>query len=363
MSYRVVLVDGRTWKQRMDLTPVSAPWSRGLNNGKTGQMTLQAGDADEPYIIIPDTTWPLNNWVVIEWNGRPVYAGIITDTEYDWKTKQVTVSHADLWWFWERRFVLNDRTSTFPKDIINWSGLRPVNMARRVIEAGVNGGADPHYGIPLVFPPWGADGGNSRTVYGYNLETVKDILEEIIEADSGFDLDFRPQWSATGTLEFGVDMDAFKGNVLEWDLDAEDTPVRDFKFQVAGSGITTGIYGVGEGSEKNMLAYMDPVRGTSYPAIETMASFKEINTVPRLAARVKGIRRASSGAMRQINAVVAASGAPSLEDFRLGALVRWRAESDTWLPSGWSEDWELLEMGGDATSDDVSMSFRPRMAN
>lgn len=363
MTYRVVLVDGRTWKQRMELQPLSAPWSQGLNSGKSGQMTLQAGDLDEPSIIIPDTTWPLNNWVVIEWNGRPVYAGIITDTEYDWKTKQVTLSHSDVWWFWSRRFVLSDRTSTFPKNSISWSGLRPMTMAKRVIQAGMNGGSDPNYALPIVFPADGAAGSSSRTVYGYNLETVQDILSELMESEHGFDLGFRPQWSAAGTLEFGMDVDAFKGNVLEWDLDAEDTPVQSLKFRVAGSGISTGIYGVGEGSEKNMLAYMSPVRGTSYPALETMESFKEVNTIPRLAARVLGVRHGSSGAIRQIDASVLASGAPGLHDFRLGSLVRWRAEKDTWLLSGWSEDWELLEMSGDVSSEEVNMSFRPRMAN
>lgn len=363
MAYRVVLVENGTWKQRMELTPLSAPWSRELNTGSSGRMVLQAGDPEEPSIVIPATTWPLNNWVVIEWDGTPVYAGIITDTEYDWKTKQVTLSHSDLWWFWSRRFVLSDRTSTFPKSSISWSGLRPLSMAKRVIEAGMNGGSDPNYALPIVFPPDGAAGAWSRTVYGYNLETVQDILDELMESEYGFDLGFRPQWSAAGTLEFGVDVDAFKSNVLEWDLDAEETPVQSLKFRVAGSGISTGIYGVGEGSEKNMLTYMSPVRGTTYPALETMESFKEINTIPRLAARVLGVRHRSSGAMRQVDATVLASGSPGLHEFRLGSLVRWRAESDTWLPSGWSEDWEVLRMSGDTASEEVSMSFRPRMAN
>lgn len=363
MTYRVVLVEAGTWKQRMDLTPLSGPWARGLNAGKSGQMTLQAGDLDEAFIVIPDTTWPLLNWVVIEWDGTPVYAGVVTDTEYDWKTKQVTLSHSDIWWYWSKRFVLNDRTSNFPKGSIDWSGLRGATLAKRAIQAGLNGGSDPDYALPIVFLGDGAAGSMSRTVHGYNLETVLDVLEELMEADDGFDLDFVPSWSSSGTLQLVMAVNSFKDRVLEWDLDAEDTPVQSLKFRVAGSGITTGIYGVGEGSEKNMLAHVNRVSGTAYPALETMASFKEINTVARLASRVRGLRRASSGAMRQVDMSVLASGSPGLGSFHLGSLVRWRAENDTWLPSGWSENWELLEMSGNVSSNEVSMAFRPRMAN
>lgn len=363
MTYRVVLVEAGTWKQRMELTPLSGPWARALNAGKSGQMTLQAGDLDEAFIVIPDTTWPLLNWVVIEWDGTPVYAGVVTDTEYDWKTKQVTLSHSDIWWYWGKRYVLNDRTSTFPKSVINWSGMRRATMAKRAIQAGMNGGTDPDYALPVAFQADGAAGTLDRPVYGYNLETVQDILDELMEAEDGFDLDFRPRWSAAGTLEFIMEVDAHKDRVLEWDLDAEDTPVQSLKFRVAGSGITTGIYGVGEGSEKNMIANVNRVSGTAYPALETMASFKEVNTATRLAARVRGIRRASSGAMRQVDASVSATGSPGLSSFHLGSLVRWRAENDTWLPSGWSENWELLEMSGNVSSNEVSMAFRPRMAN
>lgn len=363
MAYRVVLVEAGTWRQRLELTPLSGPWARGLNAGKSGQMTLQAGDLEESGIVIPDTSWPLLNWVVIEWDGTPVYAGVVTDTVYDWKSKQVTLSHSDLWWFWARRFVLNDRTPTFPKSVINWSGMRRATMAKRAIQAGLNGGSDPDYGLPVAFQADGPAGSLERPVYGYNLETVQDILDELMEAEDGFDLDFRPRWSAAGTLEFIMEVDANKDRVLEWDLDAEETPVQSLKFKVAGSGITTGIYGVGEGSEKNMIAHTNLVGGTAYPAVETMASFKEINTVARLASRVRGVRRASSGAMRQVDASVSATGSPGLESFRLGSLVRWRAENDPWLPSGWSENWELLEMSGDISSDEVSMAFRPRMAN
>lgn len=363
MTYRVVLVQNGTWKQRMELQPLSAPWSRGLNSGKSGQMTLQAGDLDEPFVIIPATTWPLNNWVVIEWDGTPVYAGVITDTEYDWKTKQVTLSHSDIWWYWSRRFVLEDRSNTFPEGVINWAGLRPMILAKRAIQAGMNGGSGPDYALPIVLPEEGAAGSSKRTVYGYNLESVQDILDELMESDNGFDLDFWPRWSSAGTLEFVMAVDAFKGRILEWDLDADETPVQSLKFRVAGSAINTRIYGVGEGSEKNMLAYSNRVQGTTYPALETMASFKEINTRDRLISRVLGVRRASSGAMRQVDMSVLASGTPGLGSFQLGALVRWRSENDTWLPSGWSEEWELLEMSGNVSSEEVSMAFRPRMAN
>lgn len=347
----------------MELTPLSAPWERGLNAGSSGRMVLQAGDTEEPLVVIPATTWPLNNWVVIEWDGVPVYAGIVTDTEYDWKTRQVTLSHSDIWWHWSRRFVLEDRSSTFPKGVIEWTNLRPMILAKRAIQAGMNGGSDPNYALPIILPEEGEVGSSRRTVYGYNLETVQDILDELMESETGFDLDFIPRWSTAGTLELVMAVDANKGRVLEWDLDAEETPVQSLKFRIAGSSINTRIYGVGEGSEKNMLSYANRVQGTTYPALETMASFKEINTVPRLASRVMGIRHASSGAMRQVDMSVLASGSPGLGSFQLGALVRWRAENDTWLPSGWSEDWEMLGMSGDVSTEEVNMTFRPRMAN
>lgn len=365
--YRVCLVDTATWRRKMDITPKSGSWGRAQNAGRSGQCVLQAGDQSDPDAVIRSTTWPLLHFVVVEWLTSPLaapvilYAGIVTDTEYSWKSKDVTLSHADIWWLFTRRFVLKDRTSTFatkPSKFV-YVNIDAATLAKMGIQGGTNGGSDPQYVLPIVLPANGT-GTIDRTIYGYDLETVQDILDEAIQAEGGIDIDFRPRWSTEGTLEWVMDVNANKTTVLDWDLDAEETPVTDFNFRVAGSGVGNVVYGVGEGMEVDMKVHAAKTAGSVYLALERQVAFKSVKNADALRRRTLGEMVPTNGAIRQIDMSVQADGPPHVGQFKLGSTIRWKADNDPWLLAGWSGDWELLEFSGAMTSPSVKLAFQGR---
>lgn len=348
----------------MEVKAKSGSWARARNTGRSGECTIQANDPDHFLGTQRTPVWPYQNWVVVEWAPpgslawKILYAGVITKPVYSWASKTLTLPHTDIWAFWPKRHVLPDRSNDLASKKITWTGLSAGTIAKRAVQAGLDGQGSPlNYGLPIVFPADVA-GSITRPVYGYNVETVQDILDEVMESDGGPDIDFRPRWSSEGTLEWVMEMNANKSLVFDYNLDAEQTPVVDMKYALDGSRLSNKVYGLGEGSEKKMLVRQSSGDLSPYPALESTASFKEINKLDRLQARATGARKALDGAIRQVNMTVRADGPPSVTDLRLGATIRWKADKDSWLLSGWSSGWELIEYSGSMTEGNIDMSFQ-----
>lgn len=363
MPYRIQVVDGATWRPTMELKPTSGPWARARNSGRGGQLVVQT--KDEHFVgtqRLP--VWPVQNWIVVEWapvgsfEWKILYAAIITEAAYDWVTKNLTLSHTDLWHFWDRRFVLADRANTLASSKIVWTNVSAMTLAIRAVKAGLDGHGSPlTYAMPIVFPSETA-GTIDRTIYGYSLETVRDILDDVMESENGPDIDFRPRWSSTGTLEWVMEFNANRDVVFDYDLDADQTPVTSMTYQISGSHLANKVYGLGEGTEKKMLVRQSTHDSSPYPALELDESFREVKKVDQLQKRTTGARLTSGITVRQVTIKVQAEGPPSVKDLRLGAKVYWKADSDSWLLSGWSAGWEIIEYSGSMTSDDISLVFQ-----
>lgn len=364
MGYRVQLVDGRSFRPTMEVKPVSGSWSRARNIGRGGNCTIQANDPD--YFLGTQRTpvWPFQQWIVVEWAPpgslvwKILYAGIITEAVYSWAGKSLDLAHSDLWVFWPKRVVTPDRSNDLASKKITWTGHSAGTIAKKAIQAGLNAQGSPlNYALPIVFPADVA-GTHDRTVYGYNFETVQDILDEVMESDEGPDIDFRPRWSTGGTLEWVMEVNANRTVVFDYNLDADQTPVTSMTYKLAGMGLSNKVYGLGEGSEKKMLVRQSSGDLSPYPALESTASFKEINKLDRLQARTTGARKALDGAIRQVDMTVKDDGPPRVTDLLLGSTIRWKADKDSWLLSGWSSGWELIEYSGQMTGGDVKLAFQ-----
>lgn len=364
MPYRVQLVDGQTWRPAMEIKPKSGSWGRARNSGRGGQCTIQANDPDHFEGTQRTPVWPFQQWIVVDWappgsvDWKILYAGVITEAAYDWATKVLALTHSDIWVFWDRRFVLADRTNDLASSKVTWSNISPQTMAVRAVKAGVNAQGSPlRYAMPVVFPAE-TIGALDRVIYGYSLETVRDILDDVMESENGPDIDFRPRWSTEGTLEWVMEFNANKSVVFDYNLDADQTPVTGMTYQLSGTGLANKVYGLGEGTEKKMLVRQSSGDLSPYPALEADESFKEVKKLTQLQDRTTGARKALDGAIRQVSLKVRDDGPPRVTDLRLGATIRWKADKDSWLLSGWSQGWELIEYSGPMTSGDVSLDFQ-----
>lgn len=351
--YRVVLVEGVTFQPKHELFLEDLPWSRTWNSGHQASFSFKVSAMEDQPELHRTNLWPLENWIVVEWDGTVVYAALLTDHDYDRESRTVTIPYADIWWFWDRRHVLSDRTSEAGQFLYDWQNISYQTLAIRAVKRGLEGEGPLWWDLPIVFPAE-TSGTLDRKVYGYAFESVQDLLSEAMEAGD-LNIDFRPRWSTAGTLEWVMEFNA-SGSMLEYDLDAEDSPVTGLKYKVAGSRLANHVYATGEGSEEDMLVRMStkPI-ASPYPALERVISGKSVDSGPRLQAFASAERIGHDAMLRQVNMKVRAEGPPPVSSFRLGSMVRWRTIDDPYLPNIWHEQ-PIIQIAG-SLKRDVTLSL------
>lgn len=349
MSYRVVLVNGLSWTKELVLPIDDLPWKRAWNTGHQGTFSFKLSESEPVPELHRTQIWPLEYWIVVEWDGQPIYAAIITDHKYNWASRSATISYADIWWFWDRRHVLSDRTAQAGQYLFDWKKISYQTLAIRAVKRGIESAdGDLTWDLPISFPAE-TSGSVDREVFGYQFESVKELLDEAIDAGS-LNIDFRPRWTSGETLAWSMEF-IQPATVLEYDLDAEISPVQDLDYQVVGSQLANHVYITGEGSELDMLVRTSQKpEGSPYPALERVIDGKSVNKLARLQALVTAERTSHDATIRQCGMKVLASGPPDVGRFRLGAKVRWRTINDPYLPNVWHEQ-TLVEYSGSLQRD------------
>lgn len=344
MAFRLTLVDGASFMPVYDLPVDSFSWKRVWNTGHQGTMNFVVSELELLPELHRTSLWPLEYWLVVQWDSTPIYAAIITDHDYSWKSRTVTISYADIWWFWDRRHVLSDRTSQAGQFSYEWNNISYQTLAIRAVKQGLESAdGDLTWGLPVAFPAE-TSGTLDRDVYGYQFETVKELIDEAVEAGN-LNLDFRPYWKSDGSLGWSMEFDQ-SGIVLEYDLDAAVSPVIDLDYKVVGSQLSNHVYITGEGSEEDMLLRISQKPGGSpYPALERVIDGKSVNSLDRLQALVTAERTNHDAMIRQTGLKAHADGPPHVGQFRLGSKVRWRTVEDPYLPNIWHEQ-TLVEFSG-----------------
>lgn len=368
MPYRVHVVDGAmpgpgttpSWKPRMTLPFTSGSWARMRNGGSTGQMVIDTRDERfKGTQRLP--VWPWQSWLVIEWRHpssdtwNVMYAGVITEAAYDWASKELTLSHSDLWAIFAKRIVTIDRTNKISDSKVTWSGLSKATMIKRIIQNIQQPyGADLVYDLPIILPA-DVSGSESLTVYGYNFEKASDLIDDIVNDDEGPDVDFRPRWSSSGSLEWVMEVNANKSHVRDYDLDADQSSVLNMVYRLNADNVVNKLYGTGEGTERRTLTRQSTAGPFTYIAMERAEKFSTVKSLDRLQSLTTGFRRARDGAIRQLDMSVRADGSPWLSELRLGGSVRWKANKDSWLLSGWHA-FEVIGLAGDLTNEVVRIT-------
>lgn len=342
--YKVIVVEGITFQPKHEITLDDLPWSRTWNSGHQGSFSFKVSELDLQPELHRTNLWPLENWIVVEWDGTPIYAAIITNHDYKRSTRTVTVSYADIWWFWERRHVLSDRTAEAGQFMYDWKNITYRAQAIRAVKRGIEGDGPLHWDLPIVFPSEGPAGTVDRQVWGYALESVQDVVGEAMEAGD-LNIDFRPRWGVGVGLEFVMEING-AGSLIEYDLDAEESPVLDLDYKVSGERLANHVYGTGEGSEEDMIIRVSSKPTESpYPALERVVAGKQVDTKPRLQALVSAERIRYDQMLRQVALKVRAEGPPAVSIFRLGATVNWRTINDPYLPTTWNNQ-TLIQVSG-----------------
>lgn len=353
--YRVFTVSTKTWGDRVELDVSSASWASAMNAESSGSASLVLSDPDVAEVASLDDLYPGQRALVIEFKGVVLYAGIIWEADYDQDTQTLKVDHSDVVWsLLDLRLISEIRD----QNIVAWkkiyTGLSYRTIVKRLVTLATTGTART---LPIVFPADVA-GSVSRTYYGYNTDVALDAIREIMDQDTGPDLDFRPRWKSDGTLEFVMRCGDLTAGTVEVDFTADDPGARGLGIKTSARELATQVFAIGEGSGLKMkVRESQSANIADYPQMERVEQFKNIKDTTDLYQAAASELVSRNGAVRQLRCELdLGSDAWNISMLQPGMVLRWYIRDDPYFVTGWRE-WEVLKYSGNVESDWVQLEF------
>lgn len=336
--------------------PVSAfSWDRVLNGSGSGSATIQLRDRVVGKTQFMDLTTPLTRTWVLSWDDVAVYAGHVWSRTYDRDAGTMTVSLADVWSLLAGRLALDRAASNIAASKLTYAGLSLADICKRIVQAGITTPSN-DWKIPFAYA---ADTGGSaaREYFGYNFPTVADVLDELMKAEGGPDIDFQPQWTAGAnpSLQWGMRAGNLNEGTWEWNLAAPKSGVTGLTWTEDATKVATSVIGRGEGSEKNVIHKREQANGLGY-ALERVES-TQLKTLADVSAHARAALAAYQTPTQQLGMSVMAGGHVPVSDLKLGGRVRLFSSGDPVISDGLHIN-RLIQFSG-SLDQPVKLGFQP----
>lgn len=352
MAWRVWSVDTRTG-QKQKVIPVSGfTWSCALNEGSSGTATVLLDNQNTRGFDWWDLLDVVRRTLVIEWDGHPVYAGVIWSWDYDYSTKRITVNHSDIWSLLTRRLLFTGY-SNLMKQKFTLASASLWDLARGVVEAGTAGA----YSLPIFYQGT-TSGGRSRTWYGYELPVVADELQAIIEAEGGPDVVFDPRWSTNGKVLEYLMWDGSEGpnGLIPVNLSANQKMLHGLRIKRDASEVATVVIGTAEGSEEDLEYEVASTGGSPYPHLVKDLSMPKEKSPQMLYDRTWAELSAVAEPVEQWSANMNASDAFRVTMVKLGRMFDLYSYGDQMVTDG-HHMMRVIQYSGDL-SETVKLEFQ-----
>lgn len=343
--FRYYSVSTSNWGDKVELPAKSFTGGRVLNGGTGGSASFDVLDADVSEVITQETIAPLERLLVATWDGNAVYAGFITDVEEDLDAGTVTVNHQDIWWLWQRRYILLDRgAGAAAAAPITWTARSLPTLLNSAMSKGMDGDPAARYNLPVIRDDDVA-GSYSKTYFGYEFVTVADAFDELLKLDAGTYVDFDTQWVGIEYFRWVMRSGSLTQGFWEWDATAEKSDVSQLKFKTNAQNVVNRVIGTGEGSERDRLVREASSFGSSAPALERVMSLGG-KTGDELQALTTAALNITNDATQQISFRIPVDGAVKLSELILGGTARVKTSGIRFLSAGW-HDWRLIQFDFD----------------
>ncbi|MDY1005751.1 hypothetical protein [Curtobacterium sp. CFBP9011] len=204
--------------------------------------------------------------------------------------------------------------------------------------------------LPLVLPPRGMNGPESRTYHEFNLPIIETELAAVQNTKGGPDLDFEPSWTDDGSLQWTSRVGDLSGSTLEWNLNAPRPGLTKFQFTEDGNAQGSIFYAIGNGADLDLKVETSAtVLAADEIALERVVRYTQERDRRVLSLRASEDLRTYTKPTRQYSFSMQADGAPNLGDLRLGQTLRTYTDGHDWLPDGWLTH-RLVGFSGDLTN-------------
>ncbi|MDR4533206.1 hypothetical protein [Glutamicibacter sp. PS] len=363
-GYRVWSISTKTWADRVELHSASTTWERTFNEGAGGSTRLVLSDQDVAAVAGLTDTYPGQRAIVVDYDGVVVYCGIVWTARYEYDTQILTLRHEDIWSLLDARLISAVRDENIPNWEITYSGLEYDTIIKRLVQAATTGTGR---GVPMVYED-DYTGGRSRTYRGYDMDTLLDAIEEMMDLDDGPDVDFRPEWDGAGGVRFTLRTGDLSLNTIEVDFAADQTQAMGLWIETDASDVATQVFAVGEGSGKKttkspglLVRESQSANISEYPAMERVEQFKNIKKGADLYDHAASALVARNGAVRQAGFELKLDSPilGNLWELRPGTIIRWYMRDDPYFTTGWRE-WRVLKYSGNTENDFVRIEFQPK---
>jgi hypothetical protein len=336
------IYDTITGVRQGPIVPASFSFSRRINDGGDGSMSLviPVEDLSRDELRSLLTKWART--VVAMWNGFPIYAGLITSSTRSGNT--VTFNHKDIRALLAKRTTFGSNGYTGNQEINH--NLPVINYPLALIPAFLiwasTEGPTANYGLPIYLPEgkitnalvhsFPADGTDSRTYFDYEFTFIDDALSEI--QDAGLELDFQPRFSSSGALEYIMNSaNVLPGPHFDFVMAAPDLVLQDVVEREDAEKQSNVLYSVGKGSEMDMRVTTS--RSTpSIPAMERRENYKDIDDLGILKTHSDANLATFRTLTTQFDMSIHANALTGIQAMPLGSVLDLEYRNDPWQSDG-----------------------------
>lgn len=342
---------------REGILPVTAgTWSRTLNASGTGQATFLVGDADSSGMPGRYLTEPVARTLVFEWDGTPIYAGIIWTRTYDRDAATVTVNYADPWSILGRRLVAAYSSAGMQGTSLSYGPLSLGTQVKRAIQAATAGAT---FGLPIALPA-DVGGAESRTYHGYHFPKWTDVVNDLMNVQYGPDVDFIPRWSASGSFEWLLLAGVPEPALLVWMLTAGKDGATGLTVTEDANNVANHVIATGQGTEVDLIT-RSAIHGASpYPALVKTVSFSQETSPEVVQAHADAELALAKQPTEQWGFNILTGSEYDVTQLRPGVGVRANISGDPWLADGFRH-LRLIGFSG-SLDPKVNLQFQPMEA-
>jgi hypothetical protein len=333
----------------VDEVPVSAfTWNRLLSARGDGSATIPL-DGSYSKAALRDLLLHWGRILRLDRDGVTVYGGYITGRPYQRGASSIGVTLADIWTLFGRRGAWDHTAS----NVERWKETVTGSLAHQAAKAvlrGRTGPALPSMGMPVTLPGFGGTA-VTRTYYGYNLETVEDVLSDLMA--EGLDIYFEPRNVTNGDFDWIMRAGpAWSSGVQREFHVTSDDAVTGFSESSDALRVTNNARYVGEGSEVDMLVRSDRNVASPYPLLDRVTDKKNISNVDQLSALADQDLITFEHPTFQWDFKVTAD-----TPIDVGDTVRLWFDGDPWIADGY-HDRRVVKISGDL-SEQKTVSVQP----
>jgi len=327
-------------------------FSRQLNSAGTFSGEILISDTTEAIEKIVFNTRPGKTALYVERadadNGIApalVWGGIIWQRDYDSQSQKIRLTAREFESYFERLFVHpSSLTGNAANNSVTFNAVDQLLIAEALILTAQSGNSLANIGVQVIGAASNPLQPITRTYYEYERKTVFQAVQDLSQADNGFDFNVSVYYDATGTPRKLLNLAypqlgkrystqsttapvfQLPGNIVSYTYAEDSATQTNTAFTLGAGSNEAQIYGLSFGTSTQDANYP-----ASWPALESSFSFTDYSDINLLNQLANGRIAAFDYPVTTLNVNATATQAPFIGSFDVADDVRVIINDDRFL--------------------------------